>query len=138
ITTHVVRGPQASWVQRTWLRVAEEVAAGGQVYVVCPRIGAEDDPDLPEGTTIGPGGPIEDEGAAAPVEPGAQGPTENGASGQIHGVLQVVRALRELPATAGLRIGVLHGRQSTEEKDAVMRAFTVGELDVLVATTVIE
>ncbi len=138
ITTHVVRGPQASWVQRTWQRVAEEVAAGGQVYVVCPRIGEEDDPDLPEGTTIGPGRPIEGEGAATPAEPGEQDTTESGAGGQIHGVLQVARALRELPATAGLRIGLLHGRQSTEEKDTVMRAFTVGELDVLVATTVIE
>ena len=38
----------------------------------------------------------------------------------------------------GLRIGVLHGRLPADEKDAVMRAFAAGELDVLVATTVIE
>ena len=39
---------------------------------------------------------------------------------------------------AGLRLGVLHGRLPAEEKDAVMRAFAAGELDVLVATTVVE
>ena len=38
----------------------------------------------------------------------------------------------------GLRIGVLHGRLPADEKDAVMRPFAAGDLDVLVATTVIE
>lgn len=36
------------------------------------------------------------------------------------------------------RIGVLHGRQSTEEKEAIMQAFNAGELQVLVATSVVE
>ena len=38
----------------------------------------------------------------------------------------------------GLRIGVLHGRMPSDDKDAVMRSFAAGQLDVLVATTVIE
>jgi len=38
----------------------------------------------------------------------------------------------------GLRIAVLHGRMASDDKDAVMRAFSAGKLDVLVATTVIE
>ena len=38
----------------------------------------------------------------------------------------------------GLRIGLLHGRLEAEEKDAIMRRFQQGELDVLVSTTVIE
>ncbi len=38
----------------------------------------------------------------------------------------------------GLRVGVLHGRLPADEKDAVMRDFAAGELDVLVATTVVE
>ncbi len=37
-----------------------------------------------------------------------------------------------------LRLGLLHGRHDTEEKDAVMRRFQAREIDVLVATTVIE
>ena len=39
---------------------------------------------------------------------------------------------------AGLRLALLHGRLSAEEKDAVMRRFRDGAVDVLVATTVIE
>ncbi len=39
---------------------------------------------------------------------------------------------------SGLRIGLLHGRMSSPEKDLVMTAFRNRKLDVLVATTVIE
>ncbi|MBB3661459.1 ATP-dependent DNA helicase RecG [Prauserella sediminis] len=52
-------------------------------------------------------------------------------------VLDLVPMLEQGPLH-GLRIGVLHGRQPTEDKDAVMRAFAAGEVDVLVATTVVE
>jgi ATP-dependent DNA helicase RecG len=38
----------------------------------------------------------------------------------------------------GLRLGLMHGRLSAEEKDAVMAGFRAGEVDVLVCTTVIE
>lgn len=41
-------------------------------------------------------------------------------------------------ALEGLSVGLVHGRLSTQEKAAVMRAFSAGELAVLVATTVIE
>jgi ATP-dependent DNA helicase RecG len=41
-------------------------------------------------------------------------------------------------AFAGLRLGLLHGRMAGDEKDEVMRRFSSGDLDVLVATTVIE
>lgn len=37
-----------------------------------------------------------------------------------------------------LRVGLVHGRLKGEEKDAAMRAFSSGELDVLVATSVVE
>ena len=36
------------------------------------------------------------------------------------------------------RVGLIHGQRSSAEKDQVMRAFLAGDLDVLVATTVIE
>ncbi|GGK62735.1 ATP-dependent DNA helicase RecG [Ornithinimicrobium pekingense] len=147
ITTHVVTGDRPAWLQRTWERVAEEVRGGGQVYVVCPRIGEEDDPDLPGGDTTGPGGPVR---GGAEADPG-HGPDDGGQDDgeelagagtdggpQLHGVHQVTRALRSLPATRDLRIETLHGRMGAEEKDSVMRRFASGDVDVLVATTVIE
>jgi len=52
-------------------------------------------------------------------------------------VIEMLELLRHGPL-AGLRIGLMHGRLSGDEKDAVMTAFRAGELDVLVCTTVIE
>ena len=39
---------------------------------------------------------------------------------------------------SGLTVGLVHGRLKADEKQAVMAAFAAGEIDVLVATTVIE
>jgi ATP-dependent DNA helicase RecG len=39
---------------------------------------------------------------------------------------------------ADFRVGLLHGRMKADEKDAIMRKFKAKEVDVLVATTVIE
>jgi len=41
-------------------------------------------------------------------------------------------------ALAGLRVGLLHGRLDADEKEIIMRRYQRGEIDVLVATTVIE
>jgi ATP-dependent DNA helicase RecG len=45
------------------------------------------------------------------------------------------RMLRQL---FGDRVGLVHGRQKAAERDAAMIAFAAGEIDILVATTVIE
>ena len=54
--------------------------------------------------------------------------------------LAVITAAADLQkgALAGLRVGVMHGRLDSAEKDRVMRAFRDGDLQVLVSTTVIE
>ncbi|WP_040157461.1 ATP-dependent DNA helicase RecG [Nigerium massiliense] len=53
------------------------------------------------------------------------------------GVVDLAERLASGPL-AGVRVGVLHGQLPAEEKDAVMAAVASGEIDVLVATTVIE
>jgi ATP-dependent DNA helicase RecG len=52
-------------------------------------------------------------------------------------VLDVAEGLAAGPLR-GLRVEVLHGRMAPDAKDDVMRRFAAGEVDVLVATTVIE
>jgi ATP-dependent DNA helicase RecG len=52
-------------------------------------------------------------------------------------VVELLEHLRSGPLS-GLRLGLMHGRLSADEKDAVMAAFRAGEVDVLVCTTVIE
>lgn len=52
-------------------------------------------------------------------------------------VADIAPMLAEGPLS-GLRLGILHGRLPADDKDFVMRAFAAGELDILVATTVVE
>ena len=117
IASHVVpAADKPAFLDRAWRRLKEEVAKGHQAYVVCPRIG-----DKPDGDDLdGPDGPDGGDDKRPPVA-----------------VLDVAPLLAEGPLH-GLRIGILHGRLPADEKDAVMRSFAAGQLDVLVATTVIE
>ncbi len=102
IDSHVVRAGDKNLVSRVWERVAEEVAKGHQVFVVCPKID-ESDKD------------------------------NSGAS-----VDKTTTELRKNPNLASLRIDSLHGRMDQEQKSDIMAKFVNKEIDVLVATTVIE
>jgi ATP-dependent DNA helicase RecG len=130
IATHVVPATEKpTYLERTWQRLREEVAAGHQAYVVCPRIGdAENGAD--EDVT-GPDGAVQDE------TPTLDGADAGEARRPPLAVLDVAPMLAEGPL-AGLRVDVLHGRMASDAKDDVMRRFGAGEVDVLVATTVVE
>lgn len=121
IATHVAPlAEKPAWFARVWERVVEEVAAGHQVFVVCAAIDAE-----------ATGKDAKDAADEAPVLEGEQPRTR-------WGVVQVREMLAQLPAYDALRVETLHGRMPGEQKDAVMQAFARGEIDVLVATTVVE
>ncbi|GAA2457520.1 ATP-dependent DNA helicase RecG [Actinomadura vinacea] len=113
ISTHVVPPEKPAFLARTWERIKEEAGRGRQVYIVCPRIG-------------------EQEGDEGDVRE----PSDDGDRRSPLGIMELLPRLEEL--LAGLRLGVLHGKLHPDEKDAVMRRFAAGELDVLLATTVIE
>ncbi len=65
------------------------------------------------------------------------GRREAGLEGELKAAIRMYEELRK-KIFPELRIGLLHGRLDTEEKEAVMRRFQAGEIDVLVGTTVIE
>ena len=117
-TTLVPVAEKPAWLDRVWQRLREEVAAGHQAYVVCPKIG-DDDRGSDDGVELAG----EDDGEETRRPPLA--------------VLQVARELSEGPLR-DVRLSVLHGRLPAADKDAIMRRFAAGEIDVLVATTVIE
>ncbi len=130
ITTHVVPESASRWLERAWSRVREEVLAGRQAYVVAPRIG-----DDPEGRADGAAW------ALLAVHGSDAVPTPELGEGERRpplSALDLADELRTHPAMAGLRLEVLHGRLPPETKDAVMSAFAAGEVQVLVATTVVE
>jgi len=118
IQTHVAPlAEKPGWLARVWERIAEEAGKGHQVFVVCSAIDADK-----------AGG---DDDHAAPPGDGAP-------AGPRWGIVQVADLLSRHPAFASLRVATLHGKMASEEKDRIMRAFAAHELDVLVATTVIE
>ncbi|MFD8299413.1 ATP-dependent DNA helicase RecG [Streptomyces bauhiniae] len=113
IATHVVpAADKPHFLARAWERVREEAEKGHQAYVVCPRIGDDDESAAEKTATEGDKRP--------PLA-----------------VLDIADQLARGPLQ-GLKVEVLHGRMHPDDKDAVMRRFAAGETDVLVATTVIE
>ncbi len=104
--------------QRIWTRMREELDAGRQAFVVCPAI----QPGKLEGIEVDE---ADAEGESRPRVP-------------VDDVQTTLERLRQVPALAGRRVAPLTGADTTEQKDAVMQAFRAREIDVLVATTVIE
>ncbi len=103
-----------AWFTRVWERAAEEIAQGRQVFAVCAAIDTEKD------TT----------------ESGSEEP-ERGTRPHW-GVIQLEEALAKHPRAGAVRRAVLHGQLASEEKDRIMQFFARGEIDLLIATTVIE
>ncbi|MFI1913213.1 ATP-dependent DNA helicase RecG [Nocardia sp. NPDC020380] len=117
ITSKVVPAKvKPAWVDRAWERIHEEVEAGRQAYVVCSRIGDDEENGKAKGRKK--------------AEEEKEGPT-------THSALDIYELLRTGPLK-DLRVGLLHGRLPSDEKDRVMRAFNDCEIDVLVCTTVVE
>jgi ATP-dependent DNA helicase RecG len=96
-TTHVPKEAEA--LEQVYERVREEVAAGRQVFVVCPLV-------------------------------------EDSAKLEVKSATAEYERLRSV--YPDLRLGLLHGQMRPADKETVMHQFRAGELDVLVATTVIE
>ncbi|MFI6448145.1 ATP-dependent DNA helicase RecG [Kitasatospora sp. NPDC050543] len=128
ISTHVVPAVEKpNFLARAWERVREEVGKGHQAYVVCPRIGDEDTAD-PKAAAR--------KRRAQPDDPEDLGAASDDRRPPL-AVLETADTLAKGPL-AGLRIDILHGRLQPDAKDDVMRRFAAGQVDVLVATTVIE
>ena len=114
ITTHVVPVKEKpSFLERAWQRISEEVAQGHQAYIVAPRISADSDANADIDFLFGE------------------------ESSEITSVEELAPTLHAGPLK-GLKLAILHGRLSADEKDSTMQAFAKGEIDVLVSTTVIE
>ncbi len=142
IATHVVpAADKPHFLERAWARVKEEVSRGQQAYVVCPRIGDGSAPEDPDEDDYADEDDFDPQTAMEPgtvdLSHGIPRSITNVGRRQPLSVLDVAATLDAGPL-AGLRLGILHGRLHPEEKDRVMRAFSAGEIDVLVATTVIE
>ncbi|WP_084130123.1 ATP-dependent DNA helicase RecG [Demequina sp. NBRC 110055] len=123
VVTHVVPTDNEAWLARAWARAREEIDAGRRVYVVCPRIDA-DEPESAEADAPG----VDD--VVAPADAAPDTP--------LASVVATVEELAQRPELAGVAIGVMHGRLAPDDKDAAMDRFASGQTPLLVSTTVIE
>ena len=121
ITTHLIPVlEKPHFLNRAWERVKEEAAKGHQIYIVAPRI-------------INPNKKLTEREIAA-----AQLLGEELLDNEEMTAVEELAPQLATGALKGLRIAVLHGRLSSEVKEQTMSAFARGEIQVLVATTVIE
>lgn len=113
--------------------IAKSVAEGGQVYIVCPTIEETEDisPDE-DSDELGAGLTVSDGGVVGFDYDGTDEPEP-----KLKSAVGYAKKLRE-EIFPNLRIGFIHGRLRGVEKDAVMRDFAAGNIDILVSTTVIE
>jgi ATP-dependent DNA helicase RecG len=145
IVTRRVPGERADDV---WEFVRKQVAQKRQAYIVYPVIeGSKDDqPELDfsrddSDAGIEPPAPparkAARKGKTAELFPKATLEANPSAKSGLKSAVEMYEKLRS-GALAGLRVGLLHGRLDADEKEIIMRRFQRGEIDVLVATTVIE
>jgi ATP-dependent DNA helicase RecG len=153
IVTRRVAGERADEV---WEFVRKQVALKRQAYIVYPVIeGTKDDQpelDFSHDPEIGldfagdsspvsktrPGAPkLLRKGKTADLFPKSAVEASPGAKSGLKSAVEMHEKLRSGPL-AGLQVGLLHGRLDADEKEIIMRRFQRGEIDVLVATTVIE
>lgn len=121
IQTHLIPVlEKPHFLDRAWQRVREEVEKGHQVYIVAPRI-SNPDKKLTEREIRA-----------------AQLLGEEFLDNQEMVAVEELAPELATGALQGLTVAMLHGRQSSEEKDQTMAAFASGQIQVLVATTVIE
>ncbi len=121
ITTHVIPVlEKPHFLDRAWQRVKEEAAKGHQVYIVAPRI-------------ANPNKKLTEREIAAALLLG-----EELLDNEEMVAVEELAPQLSSGALSGLKIAVLHGKQSSETKDQTMAAFAAGQIQVLIATTVIE
>lgn len=130
ITTHVVSAlSKPQHLDRAWQRATEEVKNGHQVYIVAPRISPSDDSDLQRfGLTP------EELKLARALSDNDDDVQEKVPMASVEDLFPQL----SMGALSGVRVGKLHGRMHAEEKESVMQAFSKGDIDVLISTTVIE
>ena len=123
-----------------WAMVREQARLGHQAYVVYPVIeGAkEDQPELDFATAEAHGAPGQAEQEDPTGRPGLLfKKVSTPSSPSLKAATDMYQELKA-GALQGLRLGLLHGRMDADEKEIIMRRFQRREVDVLIATTVIE
>lgn len=105
-----------SYRQRMNEFIKKQVDLGGRCYIVCPSIESDDENDAPSAEN--------------------QSMFDSPNNAQLKNVADYTAELKM--ALPGISIATLHGKMTAAEKDETMLAFSKGDVQILVSTTVIE
>jgi len=122
-----------------WDFVRKQVAAGRQAYIVYPVIeGAKDDqPELDFAVTVDGEADRKTPSVAPSKQPSSSRRSTAKTGKKLRSATEMFDELSTGPL-AGLKLGLLHGRMSSDDKEVTMARFKRNEINVLVSTTVIE
>ncbi|MFC6645280.1 ATP-dependent DNA helicase RecG [Granulicella cerasi] len=141
ITTRRLDGKRAA---EAWEFVRKQVEQGRQAYIVYPVIEGERD-DQAELDFAQDELALPEEEAKPKKKPAKQAkliatedkPAKRTSKPKLRSATEAFDELSNGPLS-GMKLGLLHGRMSADDKEVTMARFKRGELDVLVSTTVIE
>lgn len=131
ITSMVINEADNATMGQMFVHIRRRIDAGERAYIVCARIDEGDAQSFDEGYDAAPVAPEADlDGDGVPDDAQPAVP--------LHSVEQMSQRLEALPQFRGVTFATLTGRDDDETKHSVMERFSSGEVQVLVATTVIE
>ena len=143
-TPIVTRRTTEDKAPKVWEFIRQHVAKGQQAYIVYPVIeGAKDEqPELDFAREDDDSVPHSSQSHREEWDKPRRSKVNKKKPSlfpkpKLRSATQMFDELRAGPL-AGLRLGLLHGRMSADDKEVAMRRFQRGETDVLIATTVIE
>ena len=128
IRTFVVQEADAATMARMFAHIRSRIDAGERAYVVCAHIEDDDlesDDDLSQGDSDLSRAASDDSANLTPAR-------------KLHTVTGILRRLSALPQFKGIKFAQLTGRDDDATKRETMERFACGDVQVLVATTVIE
>ena len=128
IRTFVVQEADAATMARMFAHIRSRIDAGERAYVVCAHIEDDDlesDDDLSQGDSDLYRAASDDSANLTPAR-------------KLHTVTGILRRLSALPQFKGIKFAQLTGRDDDATKRETMERFARGDVQVLVATTVIE
>ncbi len=142
-TPIVTRRISEERAEQVWRFVRQQVTAGRQAYIVYPIIEGDrdDEPQLDFALEVEEEtkGKASKHSVTAGKRSGSERPAKlrSQLSTRLRSAVEMHQELQQGPL-AGLRLGLLHGRMSPDDKEVTMNRFKRGEVEVLVSTTVIE
>ena len=131
ITSVVINEADNATMGQMFVHIRRRIDAGERAYIVCARIDEGDAQSFDEGydaVPVAPEADLDGDGVPDDVQPAVP----------LHSVEQMSQRLEALPQFRGVTFATLTGRDDDETKHSVMERFSSGEVQVLVATTVIE